>query len=755
MKITMGIKSKKRKLLKYFIFILFASGLIHLSIEPLYTPTAIPVGNTMFHFPAIIAHKAIVSGNFPGNSFESVQDALNSSVDGIEVDVRTSRDGVLFLYHGNQLEEYTNGSGIPEHHYWSELSKLVFKGTEQSHLMTLDAFFSIVGTQKVIFLDIKSNNIFDKILVKNVIHIIQKHHLQENVFVESFNPIFLSLMRLASREIMIMYDFVDQSNAIGEESQSQFNQIPWILKQHWIQKQIRRIVRPDVLGPRFNLNKHVLKQLIKNKYPVITWTVDNPAVALNLYNLGVHGIQTNTPLTIQNTIPQKFKTSYDAGGTKVILGEIIHIHTINDVLNALDRAQKEGKKITIAGRKHSSGGQTLLDNSIQLDMLPFNKVTYNHDSKTVVIQAGATWKKVQDILTKYNRSIKVMQSDNIFTVGGSISVNVHGWQVSSPPIASTVIAMTVITPDGILKKISKDSEPQLFSAIIGGYGMFAIIMDVELETVENYPVTFHSHFTSSEKLESSFKTFVTNNPKSQLAYARLSVDHEKLFDEAGLFWYETYGNLHQQTSIVPEKLVAIKRSIFRISEYHNIGKKLRWEAEKLYAKNMTNHEPITRNNAMNTDIHILWPLYGKNKDILHEYFIPKEHLFDFITQLRENIIKYEVNILNVTIREVQSDSISLLPYAQQDVFGLVCLFSQSVTNSAEETMRKFTHDTISKAINLNGTFYLPYRVFFDKTQLVKAYPNIKNWRELKKKYDPKVMLDSQFFEYIQNLMKEN
>lgn len=147
---------------------------------------------------------------------------------------------------------------------------------------------------------------------------------------------------------------------------------------------------------------------------------------------------------------------------------------------------------------------------------------------------------------------------------------------------------------------------------------------------------------------------------------------------------------------------------------------------------MTNHEPITRNNAMNTDIHILWPLYGKNKDILHEYFIPKEHLFDFITQLRENIIKYEVNILNVTIREVQRDSISLLPYAQQDVFGLVCLFSQSVTNSAEETMRKFTHDTISKAINLNGTFYLPYRVFFDKTQLVKAYPNIENWRELKK-----------------------
>ena len=67
----MSIKRKKHNFLKYCIFILFIGGLIHLNIEPLYTPTAITVGSTMFNFPAIIAHKAIVSGDyFPGNSFK-------------------------------------------------------------------------------------------------------------------------------------------------------------------------------------------------------------------------------------------------------------------------------------------------------------------------------------------------------------------------------------------------------------------------------------------------------------------------------------------------------------------------------------------------------------------------------------------------------------------------------------------------------------------------------------------------------------
>lgn len=234
----------------------------------------------------------------------------------------------------------------------------------------------------------------------------------------------------------------------------------------------------------------------------------------------------------------------------------------------------------------------------------------------------------------------------------------------------------------------------------------------------------------------------------------MSVDNHKLFDEAGLFWYETHESLHKKTSIEPESLVALKRSIFRISEYHDIGKKLRWKAEKLYATKMNNHKPITRSDAMNADIHILWPLYGKNKDILHEYFIPKKQLFNFITQLKANIIKYDVNILNITIREVQKDNISSLPYAKQDVFGLVCLFSQNQDNKSEKNMKNFTQDTISKALNLNGSFYLPYRVFFNKTQLLRAYPNITNWIELKKKYDPNIMLDSQFFEYIQNLLVE-
>jgi FAD/FMN-containing dehydrogenase len=107
-----------------------------------------------------------------------------------------------------------------------------------------------------------------------------------------------------------------------------------------------------------------------------------------------------------------------------------------------------------------------------------------------------------------------------------------------------------------------------------------------------------------------------------------------------------------------------------------------------------------------------------------------------------------MNILNVTIREVRPDNISKLPYARIDTFGLVCLFSQQQSTEDEEKMQQFTQKVIDEVLKLNGTFYLPYRLHYNKHQLLKAYPNILNWLQLKKKWDPHSLFNSQFYEFI-------
>lgn len=721
--------------------------------EPFYTPTALPVGKDHYDFPAVIAHQASTSQGFPGNSLSAILASLSSTVDGLEVEVRRSKDGVLFLYQGDSLEEYTDHQGVPELYNWSSLSHVQYKESKEK-LISLDDFFEIVGTQKVIFLHIKSNNILETDMAHGVVDCIKKHKLQENVFVESFNPLTLAALRLYSRDIMIMYNFEENKEELGKKNHKN-HPISWLLQQHWIQKQVRRILRPDVLGPRFDLDPKILRGLVSKGYPVMAWIVDDALLAQYLYKAGVKGLKSNKPHIIENIARQEHKKILDAGGSSEIIHSMIKVRNVQDMQRAIVRAKKEGRPLSIGGRRHSMGGQSFSKNAIFLNMLNFNRVTYNPKTQTVRVQAGATWKKIQEILAPHGRSIKVMQSDNIFTVGGSIAVNVHGWQVNAPPMGSTVLNMTVLRCDGIIQTISPSLNPELFNAVVGGYGMFALIIDAELQTVPNSLVKFHALFENTENFHEMFEKNITNNKKVELAYARLSVDQHNLFNEVGLFWYEAQKNFEQKNNLGHETLIALKRGIFRFSERYNLGKKIRWWVEGMYANMRTEEQALlNRNDAMNNDIHSIWPLYEENKDILHEYFIPKKQIYPFIKKLKEHVLSHNINILNVTIREVKRDSSSSLPYAKKDVYGLVCLFSQGQTPQEEEKMKNFTQAVIDEALLLKGTFYLPYRLHYTGKQIVSAYPEIHRWMELKGKYDPHCLLQSQFFQHLRGILED-
>ncbi|XVN42794.1 MAG: hypothetical protein RCG15_00305 [Candidatus Rickettsia vulgarisii] len=71
-------------------------------------------------------------------------------------------------------------------------------------------------------------------------------------------------------------------------------------------------------------------------------------------------------------------------------------------------------------------------------------------------------------------------------------------------------------------------------------------------------IKFHAFFTPSKFLSSIYEQKVTNNPNVELAYARLSVDKNRLFDKAGLFWYEKQGDIMHNRSIRSRKINCIK-----------------------------------------------------------------------------------------------------------------------------------------------------------------------------------------------------
>lgn len=164
---------------------------------------------------------------------------------------------------------------------------------------------------------------------------------------------------------------------------------------------------------------------------------------------------------------------------------IAAITSVDDIRNAIAFARDNGLRVTSAGQQHSMGGQSFVRGGLVLDMKGFKGMALDKARGVLTVQSGAIWADVQRLLDKEGFSVKAMQSINIFTVGGTLSVNAHGIAHDPGPIAPTVRSLRIIASNGQLFTASPTENPDLFRHVLGGYGLFGIIVDAELDVVPN------------------------------------------------------------------------------------------------------------------------------------------------------------------------------------------------------------------------------------------------------------------------------
>jgi FAD/FMN-containing dehydrogenase len=136
----------------------------------------------------------------------------------------------------------------------------------------------------------------------------------------------------------------------------------------------------------------------------------------------------------------------------------------------------------------------------------------------------------------------------------------------------------------------------------------------------------------------------------------------------------------------------------------------------------------------------------RDTDILQEYFIPQQQMAPFVEGLHRIVAANGANLINVTIRIVHKDTVTALPYAREDMFAYVLYFNQKFNDRESQILQKTTTELIDLALDLNGTYYLPYQLFYSGEQLRKAYPGIDRFWAAKRTYDPSALFTNKFYE---------
>jgi FAD/FMN-containing dehydrogenase len=411
----------------------------------------------------------------------------------------------------------------------------------------------------------------------------------------------------------------------------------------------------------------------------------------------------------------------------------------------LHRAQRDHLHVSIAGARHSMGGHTIYPEGVYLNMLPFKRMDLDADRKILHVGAGARWADVIAFLDPKGFSVSIMQATHNFSVGGSLSVNCHGWQHERSPIASSVESFRLMKAGGEIVRCSREENAELFRLTLGGYGLFGVILDVDLRVVPNAAYFPEAPLVvPTQEYVRRFREQVKQYGDVTMAIGRLDID-----PDSKVFLHKAVITLFRPTAKPIPALKSpgygtLRREALLAEIGSDAGKHMRWDLE-LAAGEKIKHQVFSRNQLLNEDAELFQGHKAESTEILHEYFIPAQAFERFLEQVRVIVPRHQGDLLHVTIRDVNRDRDIWLNYAAQDMFAFVMLFSQTRNDDGEKRMEAMTRELIDAALASEGTFYLPYRLHATPEQFHRAYPMGRAFFEKKRQYDPDELYQNQFY----------
>ena len=443
--------------------------------------------------------------------------------------------------------------------------------------------------------------------------------------------------------------------------------------------------------------------------------------------------------------------------------DIMPARHVDSLQKAVLKAQEMGLKISISGRRHSLGGHAFYPDAVVLDMTYFNQIlNLDIENKVITVQSGVSWEQIQEHINPHNLSIKSMQSSNIFTVGGSMSSNIHGRDPHNSLIVDTILDFRLLLPNGEIVNVNREDNPDLFKLVIGGYGLFGVIIDVSLQLTNNHILKKESRIMDYSKFSDFFHNHIIVNPDIELFIARPSIAPSSLMGQTVV---TTWKNTHLQKTL-PDKIFKLTKEsnvrrdkfFFGWSRKSNLGKEVRWWLQKRLDAKVGKQDYVTRNNAMRpptTPLKFLDYDSDKDTDIIQEYFIPVDKFSNFLDGAREIVQREKINLLGVTVRYIKKNDHTFLSYAKKNIFSIVMYTNQKLSKNGIEKAKKMTKQLVNLSLQQGGLYYLTYQLFPTQEQIRLAYPKIDQFFDKKRLYDPQELFLNKFYQQYAGQMEGN
>jgi len=303
----------------------------------------------------------------------------------------------------------------------------------------------------------------------------------------------------------------------------------------------------------------------------------------------------------------------------------------------------------------------------------------------------------------------------------------------------------MVLADGTPVTCSRTENAELFRHAMGGYGLFGAITELEVDMVPNARLAPQFDQVSGSDLGRLFAQKLASEPAIQMAYGRLDVSLDRFFEQGLLITYRPAGDQKDLPPASGSGLVSHAAArMFRAQVESDRAKHFRWWVESAFGPRLARN--ATRNSLINEPVVTLDDRDPFRTDILHEYFVSPARFAEFVRICQSVIPASYQQLLNITLRYVNTDADSVLAYAPEPRIAAVLLFSQEKTQRAEADMARMTHALIDRVLDIGGTYYLPYRPHASLAQLSRGYPRAAAFAAMKRSVDPGLLFRNQLWD---------
>lgn len=357
-------------------------------------------------------------------------------------------------------------------------------------------------------------------------------------------------------------------------------------------------------------------------------------------------------------------------------------------------------------------------------------VAFDRQAGRLECKSGTQMAELLNVLEGSGWTLPVAGGTRWVTMGGATAADIHGKNhAACGSFGNHLEALWLITADGQELECSRDLDPELFAATVGGMGLTGFITRVRLRLQRASSSLVRVQTRPIDRMAQMVESFAASRRDFQVAWLDLLSPSPR-----GIYYEAAYVPDDGQRSAGPSRQIEWDVPTMKLFTQTTVRLLNAVRFARQDAQDYTTH---VMNFQYPVDIFKHWNrFYGRRGFQEYQFVVPPEVAASAFTEFIEASRQADLRPFFAIVKQFGTAAPAGLLSFPQSGYTLMADFESRPENQA------FFHAFTERVIGWGGKIYLAKDSYLTCAQFERMYSTIERWRAIARRADPHNRLQS-------------